>query len=89
MRAYPSWAAQFRTVFQPDDYFPDVVTEQVDGTIVEWELGEWLKPDQMARAKTREGIETDIMNAIGDQGSNNTQHNLLCVLLTQRRRQTF
>jgi hypothetical protein len=38
--AHPSWAAQVRTVFQPDDCFPDVVTEQVDGSTVKWELGE-------------------------------------------------
>jgi hypothetical protein len=34
----------------------------------------------MASGKTREQIETDIMNAIGDQGSNSTQHILCCML---------
>src|SRR6266702_1692339 len=87
--AYPSIAARVRTVSQPDDDFPDVVTMQMDGLSVQWELGEWLQPDQTAIAKKRERLKADIEETLGDQGINFTEHILFCLLSLQQQVSRF
>src|SRR5262249_1181029 len=82
--AYPSFAARVRIVSQPDDDFPDVVTVQMDGLLVQWELGGWLQPDQTAIAKKRERLKADIEEGLGDQGINFTEHILFCLLSLQQ-----
>ncbi len=83
LAAHPSFAARVQEVGTPCDEFPDVVTKLADGASVEWELGEWLDPSQMAAGKATERIEAEILRAIGDQGPNGLRHILFCMLSLQ------
>src|SRR5437660_1648374 len=87
--ADPSFAARVRIVSQPDDDFPDVVTLQPDGLSVQWELGEWLQPNQTAIAKKRERLKADIEETLGDQVINLTEHILFCLLSLQQQISRF
>jgi hypothetical protein len=54
--------------------FPDIVATSVTGRRVGVELGEWLNEDEIQAAKGKERLEEALLNAIGDQGPNPTQH---------------
>ena len=83
LAAHPSFATTVKEVRQPDQEFPDViVTLNAEGE-VDFELGEWLHGDQMARAKARERLTKSIEDAIGQQGPNPSPH-FRAVMLTPR-----
>ena len=65
-----------RTSHQPDDEreFPDIVAEAVSGRRVGVELGEWLNEKQMREAKADERLRASILEILGDQEPNTTQH---------------
>jgi hypothetical protein len=54
--------------------FPGIVGKTASGRRIGVELGEWLNPDEIASAKQKERIEASFLEAIGDQGTNTTDH---------------
>jgi hypothetical protein len=61
---------------QPQDEreFPDIRAKSMSGRRVGVELAEWLNQEEIAAAMDKERREKSILEAIGDQGSNPTQH---------------
>jgi hypothetical protein len=61
---------------QPTDEsdFPDIIATSVTGRKIGVELGEWFNEDEMQAAKHKERLEESFLAAIGEQGSNPTQH---------------
>jgi len=70
LSAYPAFKATIKEVRQPDAEFPDAVATMLDGSEVDFELGEWLHGAQMGQAKRRERLVESIERAIGPQGPN-------------------
>ncbi len=60
----------------PDDEkdFPDIKGTSVSGRHIGVELGEWLNEGEMHAAKAKERLEESILKAVGEQGSNTTEH---------------
>jgi len=83
LRAYPSFAVKVKVVRQPDGDSPDLITELTDGTLMDFELAEWLLGTHMAAAKRRERLAGSIINAIGAQPANESSH-FRAVMLTPR-----
>lgn len=65
------------------DEFPDVVCKTSSGRRIGVELGEWLNEEEMREAKGMERIQSSILLAIGDQGTNTTD-NILFLWLRPR-----
>jgi hypothetical protein len=61
---------------QPEDEkdFPDIKGKSVSGRRIGIEIGEWLNEDEMSAAKRKERTEAEILEVLGDQGVNPTQH---------------
>lgn len=57
-----------------ENAFPDIVGTTVSGRRVGVELGEWINQDEMQAAKAKEQREEEFLAAVGDQGTNTTQH---------------
>jgi hypothetical protein len=83
LTAHPSFAATVKEARQPDAEFPDVIVTLLAGGELDFELGEWLHGEQMAKAKTRERLTKSIEDAIGEQGPNPSPH-FRAVMLTPR-----
>ncbi len=62
--------------WQPEDeqQFPDVEAISTSGKSVGIELGEWLNQDEMQAAKAKERLEQSILEAVGEQGKNTSEH---------------
>lgn len=84
LSAYPSFAATCIGIQQPDDDFPDVIVTRGDGSKIDFELGQWLHPAQMAQAKRRERLARAIEDAIGEQRENSSSHFGLVLLFPKR-----
>jgi hypothetical protein len=74
LTAVPEFRRQVAGWTQPDEEFPDVRVKLTDGTVVEFELGEWLEPKQMGAAKRREELETWLIEAMNPRPRNETKH---------------
>src|SRR5262249_8364921 len=83
LAAHPDFAAEIKEVRQPDDQFPDLIVVMLNGTEVDFEMGEWLDGAQMASAKRYDALADAILNAIGPQEPNPSRH-FRAVMLTPR-----
>jgi hypothetical protein len=59
---------------QQENDFPDIVGHGVSGRLIGAELGEWLNEEQLGAAKRKERTEESFLEAIGDQGPNETEN---------------
>ena len=61
---------------QPADEkdFPDITGVSASGRRIGVELGEWLNEEEIQFAKRKERLEDSMLQAIGDQGLNETCH---------------
>lgn len=74
LTAYPSFAASVFDHFTPDADFPDRIVKCKDGSQIDFELAQWIHPEQMAQGKRREQLAEAIEAVIGIQGINSSQH---------------
>ncbi len=72
--AHPSFSNRVADVKQPEDEFPDVIVHLHDGQRIDFELAEWLQPQQMAASMRRERLRESILDAIGEQGENSSEY---------------
>ena len=61
--------------------FPDVTCKTESGRRVGVEMGEWLNEDQTRVRKGMERLEQSILDAIGEQGENQT-YNICAIFLS-------
>jgi len=61
--------------------FPDVTCKTESGLLVGVEMGEWLNQEQISYRKTMERLERSFLDAIREQGENQTK-NIFAVFLT-------
>src|SRR5215813_9168854 len=80
LKAYPSFAKEIGSIEQPDQLFPDIIAKLHDGSEVNFELAEWLDNQQMEQSKKIERLERDLLDALGEQGINGSDH-IRCVML--------
>jgi hypothetical protein len=59
---------------KPFDKRPDIIVRTASGKKVGIELKAWVNQEQIAEARQRERIQDDILEAIGKQPPNQTQH---------------
>ena len=78
-----SLGALVTDVDQPDDVFPDITVKLSDGTLIDFELAEWLDRDQIAGTKRRGELEGAILTAISAPMENLSRH-FRAVVLTPR-----
>jgi hypothetical protein len=83
LKAYPSFAKRVVNFEQPHQLFPDIVAKLHDGSEVNFELAEWLDNQQMEQSKQIERVELAILDALGSQGINGSDH-IRCVMLVLR-----
>jgi len=74
LAAHPAFAKHVAGFKPVDDDFPDIVVTLTDGNDVDFEVTEWLHFEQIVIAKRRELLEKDVLDAIGPQGMNGSQH---------------
>jgi hypothetical protein len=77
LRTAPDFAGEpLATWWQPEDEgeFPDIQGKSMSGKRVGVELGEWLNQAEMQDAKAKDRLEESILEAIGEQGNNTTEH---------------
>jgi len=75
LRAHPSFASTVvLPPHQPAADFPDVIVSLIDGSQVDFELGEWVHEEQIGQGKRREQVVSTIERAIGEQGKNTSDH---------------
>jgi len=58
----------------PFDKRPDIIAIPQSGKRIGIELKSWVNREQIAEARKEERIRANILNAIGEQGHNNTKH---------------
>lgn len=85
LQTHPSLAAQTRTwrVQEEEGAFPDVVATLHNGQEIGFELGEWVRKDQISQNKKIDQFAVDIRRAIAPQPKNTTQH-IHCAMLVPR-----
>ena len=83
LTTYPSFASTVTAIDQPDAQFPDVTVQLQNSGSIEFELTQWLHPDQVNQMKRRERLAEAMLDAIGDQGQNRSQHFGLVLLFPQ------
>ncbi|MEX5212525.1 MAG: hypothetical protein NW703_00015 [Nitrospiraceae bacterium] len=86
LRAHPSLASDIAGHWNVQDEagaFPDVLATLKDGSKIGFELGEWLVEDEIRQDKQYSRLASRIMDMIGRQPDNWTQH-IHCVLLAPR-----
>lgn len=77
LKAAPEFSGEpLKAWWQPQDEkdFPDIQGRTVSGRHVGVELGEWLNQTEMQAAKAKERLEASVLDVIGPQGTNTTEH---------------
>src|SRR5215831_5389214 len=59
---------------KPFDERPDIIAATISGKKIGIELKSWVNREQIAEARKEERSREIILNAIGEQGRNNTRH---------------
>ncbi len=72
--AHPQFATAVRSWESAQGDFPDIVAYLESGKQIDFELGEWLEPHQMAEAMRRDKLGTQVTKALSAIGSNTTKH---------------
>ena len=83
LTAHPNFAATVAATHQPEAEFPDITVRLHDGNRIDFELAQWLDPNQMGQAKRREQLADAITDAIGEQGENCSQYFNFVLLFPQ------
>jgi hypothetical protein len=71
---------QIKDACYPEEGFADVIATMADGSLVEWQLGQWLDEDQMRTIQERKRLEkklTEVFSTI----PNTTANFRLCLVL--------
>lgn len=74
LTTYPTFASTIANIDQPAAEFPDVVVDLKNGDQIDFELAEWLHPDQIQLMKRRERLAEAMRDAIGNQGQNHSKY---------------
>lgn len=83
LNASPSLAREIIDIAQPCQPFPDVTVKLRAESEVDFELVEWLHRQQTQEAKRVESLEASLLDALGEQGPNPSDH-FRCVMLALR-----